>query len=60
MVEYTITQIYRLLVEGYNPEEIKAMLNIGDRNFCKYMQKIRDREAGDYKAKQQEYHLQYL
>jgi hypothetical protein len=43
-------------VEGFNEEEIKARLNIRDRNFSKYMLKLRDRVASGQKARLREYY----
>jgi DNA-binding CsgD family transcriptional regulator len=56
MLEHELNEIYRLLVEGVSPQEIKATRSISDRNFSKYMQKLRDRLAGDQKSKLQEYY----
>jgi hypothetical protein len=56
MFEQELIEIYRLLLDGVSQEEIKATRNISDRNFSKYMQKLRDRVAGDQKSKIQEYY----
>jgi hypothetical protein len=33
MLEHELNEIYRLLVEGVSPQEIKVTGNISDRNF---------------------------
>ncbi|MDQ6862961.1 MAG: hypothetical protein M3044_03980 [Thermoproteota archaeon] len=42
MLEHELNEIYRLSLDGITPEEIKRSRNISDRNYTKYMQKLRD------------------
>jgi len=58
MLEHELNEIYRLLLDGMTSEEIKGSLNISDRNYTKYMQKLRDNIVNDQLAKRQEYFLQ--
>jgi hypothetical protein len=57
MLEHEINEIYRLLLEGISQQEIKRSCNISNRNFTKYMQKLRDYIISDQLAKRQEYFL---
>jgi hypothetical protein len=57
MLEQELNEIYQLLLEGITPEEIKRSRNISDRNYTKYMQKLRDNIISDQLAKRQEYFL---
>jgi hypothetical protein len=58
MLEHEINEIYRLLLDGVSPQEIKTSRDISDRNYNKYMQKLRDHIVSDQLAKRQEYFLQ--
>ncbi len=58
MLEHELNEIYRLLLDGIVPEEIKRGRNISDRNYTKYMQKLRDQIITNQLAKRQEYFLQ--
>ncbi len=58
MLEHELNEIYRLLLDGMTSEEIKGSRNISDRNYTKYMQKLRDNIVNDQLAKRQEYFLQ--
>jgi membrane-associated HD superfamily phosphohydrolase len=58
MLEHELNEIYRLLLDGVSPQEIKSSRNISDRNYTKYMQKLRDRIVNDQLPKRQEYFLQ--
>ena len=49
-----------LLKSWCSPQEIKKSRNINDRNYTKYIQKLRDRIVGDQLANRQEYLLQDL
>ena len=60
MLEHELNEIYRLLVDGVSPQEIKRTRNISDRNYTKYMQKLRDRLVSSQLAKREEYFLQDL
>jgi DNA invertase Pin-like site-specific DNA recombinase len=42
MLEHELNEIYRLLLDGTSAQEIKRSRNISDRNYTKYMQKLRD------------------
>src|SRR5713101_718123 len=57
MLEHELNEIYRLLLDGVSQQEIKTSRNISDRNFTKYMQKLRDRIVGDQLAKRRDYFL---
>jgi hypothetical protein len=57
MLEQELNEIYRLLLDGITSEEIKRSRNISDRNYTKYMQKLRDNTISDQLAKRQEYFL---
>jgi hypothetical protein len=57
MLEHELNEIYRLLLEGTSQQEIKSSRNISDRNYTKYMQKLRDHIISDQLAKRQEYFL---
>jgi hypothetical protein len=57
MLEHELNEIYRLLLEGITPQDIKSSRNISDRNYTKYMQKLRDNIISDQLAKRQEYFL---
>ena len=57
MLEQELNEIYRLLLGGVTSEEIKRSRNISDRNYTKYMQKLRDNIISDQLAKRQEYFL---
>src|SRR2546428_7822468 len=57
MLDHELNEIYRLLLDGESPQEIKRSRNISDRNFTKYMQKLRDNIISDQLAKRQEYFL---
>jgi hypothetical protein len=35
MLEHELNEIYRLLVDGVSPQEIKRPRNISDRNYTK-------------------------
>jgi hypothetical protein len=60
MLEHELNEIYRLLVDGVSPQKIKRTRNISDRNYTKYMQKLRDRLVASQLAKREEYFLQDL
>jgi len=47
MLEHELNEIYRLLLDGITPEEIKTSRNISDRNYTKYVQKLRDNIISD-------------
>jgi hypothetical protein len=57
MLEHEINEIYRLLLDGVSPQEIKRSRNISDRNYTMYMQKLRDNIISNQLAKRQEYFL---
>lgn len=57
MLEHELNEIYRLLLDGITAEEIKRSRNISDRNYTKYMQKLRENIISDQLAKRQEYFL---
>ena len=57
MLEHELNEIYRLLLNGTRPQEIKSSRNISDRNYTKYMQKLRDQIINNQLAKRQEYFL---
>ena len=57
MLEHELNEIYHLLLEGFSPQEIKTSRNISDRNYTKYMQKLRDNIISNQLAKRQEYFL---
>jgi DNA invertase Pin-like site-specific DNA recombinase len=50
MLEHELNEIYRLLLDGVSPQEIKSSRNISDRYYTKYMQKLRDRIVNDQLA----------
>jgi len=41
MLEHVLNEIYRLLLDGTGAQEIKGSRSISDRNYTKYMQKLR-------------------
>jgi hypothetical protein len=51
MLEHELNEIYRLLLE------VKSSRTISDRNYTKYMQKLRDNIISNQLAKRQEYFL---
>jgi hypothetical protein len=57
MLEHELNEIYRLLLDGVSHQQIKTSRNISDRNYTKYMQKLRDRVAGDQLTKRREYFI---
>lgn len=57
MLEHELNEIYRLFLDGVTSEEIKSSRNISDRNYTKYMQKLRDQMISNQLAKRQEYFL---
>jgi hypothetical protein len=57
MLEQELNEIYHLLLDGVSPQEIKTSRNISDRNYTKYMQKLRDNIISNQLAKRQEYFL---
>ncbi|MDQ6862324.1 MAG: hypothetical protein M3044_00725 [Thermoproteota archaeon] len=58
MLEHELNEIYRLLLDGVSPEDIKRSRNISDRNYTKYMQKLRDNILRHQLSKRHEYFLQ--
>jgi hypothetical protein len=58
MLEHEINEIYRLLLEGISQQEIKSSRNISDRNYTKYMKKLRDHIINNQLSKRREYFLQ--
>jgi len=58
MLEHELNEIYHLLLDGVNSQEIKRSRKISDRNYTKYIQKLRDRILNDQLAKRQEYFVQ--
>jgi hypothetical protein len=57
MLERELNEIYHLLLDGITPGEIKKSRNISDRNYTKYMQKLRDNIISNQLAKRHEYFL---
>jgi hypothetical protein len=57
MLEHELNEIYRLLLEGISQQEIKSSRTISDRNYTKYMQKLRDNIISNQLAKRHEYFL---
>jgi chaperonin GroEL (HSP60 family) len=57
MLEHELNEIYRLLLDGVSPQEIKRSRNISDRNYTKYVQKLRDNIISDQLSKRQQYFL---